>query len=133
MKTINLQLILKVILAIILLQTLFFKFTASPESVYIFTKLDAEPFGRISSGIIELIASFLLFFKRTKFYAAITIFGTMAVALLSHLFVLGIEIMNDGGTLFLLACVCFFTSGYLAFKYKNDFIKDSNQFKPTQK
>ncbi|WP_136668033.1 DoxX family protein [Flavobacterium sp. H122] len=133
MKKINLQLVVKIVLAIILLQTLFFKFTASPESVYIFTKLNAEPVGRISSGIIELIASFLLFFKRTKFYAAIVIFGTMTVALLSHLFVLGIEIMNDGGTLFLLACVCFVISGYLVFRYKNDFIKHINLFKPTRK
>lgn len=133
MKSINLPLVLKVVLAIILLQTLFFKFTASPESVYIFSKLNIEPYGRIGSGIIELFASFLLFFKRTKFYASMVIFGTMAVALLSHLFVLGIEIMNDGGTLFLLACVCFLISGYLILKYKNDFIKDINQFKLTQK
>lgn len=133
MKTINVQLILKIILAFILLQTLFFKFTASPESVYIFTKLDAEPFGRISSGIIELCASFLLFFRRTKFYAAGIVFGTMTVAILSHLFVLGIEIRNDGGTLFILACICFAISGYFVWKYKNDFIKNTNPFKPTQK
>lgn len=133
MKTINILLLLKVILAIILLQTLFFKFTASAESVYIFQQLDAEPFGRISSGIIELIASFLLFFRRTKFYAAIVILGTMTVAVLSHVFVLGIEIMNDNGTLFFLACFCLAVSGYIAFRYKNDFINDSNPFKSTQK
>lgn len=129
MKTINLQLILKLVLAVILLQTLFFKFTASPESVYIFSKLKAEPYGRIGSGIIELFASFFLFFKRTTFYASVTVLGTMLGALLSHIFVLGIEIMNDGGTLFLLAGVCFFISGYLTFRYKNDFINDLHQLK----
>ncbi len=129
MKNINLQLVLKIVLAIIILQTLFFKFTASQESVYIFSKLNAEPYGRIGSGIIELFASFLLFFNRTKFYASLTVLGTMLGAIVSHVTVLGIEIMEDGGTLFLLACVCFFISGYLVFRYKNDFINDLNQLK----
>lgn len=129
MKKINVQLVLKIALAIILLQTLFFKFTASPESVYIFSKLNAEPYGRIGSGIIELFASFLLFFRKTKFYASLTVLGTMAMAIVSHLFVLGIEIMNDGGTLFLLACVCFFISTYLVYIYRNDFINDLNRLK----
>ena len=44
--------------AIILAQTLFFKFTAAPESVAIFTKLYVEPFGRIVAGIMELIRLF---------------------------------------------------------------------------
>lgn len=129
MKTINLQLVLKIALAIILVQTLFFKFTASQESVYIFSKLNVEPYGRIGSGIIELFASFLLFFKRTKFYASLTVLGTMLGAIVSHLTVLGIEVMNDGGMLFLLASVCFFISAYLVFLYKNDFINDFNQLK----
>ncbi|SHJ15922.1 DoxX family protein [Flavobacterium terrae] len=129
MKTINLQLVLKIALAIILVQTLFFKFTASQESVYIFSKLNVEPYGRIGSGIIELFASFLLFFKRTKFYASLTVLGTMLGAIVSHVTVLGIEVMNDGGMLFLLASVCFFISAYLVFLYKNDFINDFNQLK----
>lgn len=129
MNNSKINFVLKVILAIILLQTLFYKFTASPESVYIFTKLNAEPVGRISSGIIELITSFLLFFNRTKFYASIMILGTMAVALLSHIFVLGIEIMNDGGTLFILGCICFILSTYFSLLYKNDFINDIQQLK----
>lgn len=127
MKTINFQLVLKIALATILLQTLFFKFTASTESVYIFSKLNLEPYGRIGSGIIELFASFLLFFRRTKFYASLAVLGTMLAAIISHLAILGIEIMNDGGTLFLLACVCFFISSYLVFRYKNDFTNDFKQ------
>lgn len=121
--------ILKLALAAILLQTLFFKFTASPESVYIFSKLDVEPVGRFFSAIIELIASFLLFYHRTKFYASVVIFATMTVALLSHLFILGIEIMGDGGILFALACSCFLISGAFALLYKNDFLADVKRFK----
>ena len=110
----------KIIVAFILLQTLYFKFTASPESVYIFTKLGAEPFGRISSGIIELIASIFLFVDKTKFYAAFTAMSTMFVAIISHLFIIGIEVENDGGTLFIMACITFILSLFLTFKYKKD-------------
>lgn len=120
MKTIYTNRILKITVAIILLQTLFFKFTASPESVYIFTKLGAEPYGRISSGIVELIASVLLFVDKIKFYAAFTAMGTMLVAIFSHLFLLGIEVNNDKGTLFILALVTFFSSLILMFRYKDD-------------
>ena len=120
MKTIYINRILKITVAIILLQTLFFKFTASPESVYIFTKLGAEPFGRIGSGIVELIASLLLFVDKTRFYAAFTAMGTMLAAILSHLFILGIEVNHDKGTLFILALITFFCSLLLMIKYKDD-------------
>jgi putative oxidoreductase len=110
----------KIIVAFILLQTLYFKFTGSPESVFIFTKLGAEPFGRISSGIIELFASVFLFVNKTKFYAAFIALSTMFVAIVSHLFIIGIEVENDGGTLFFLACITFILSLFLAFRYKND-------------
>ncbi|TGD59664.1 DoxX family membrane protein [Flavobacterium humi] len=120
MKTIYINRILKIIVAIILLQTLFFKFTANPESVYIFTKLGIEPYGRIGSGIVELIASILLFVDKTRFYAAFTAMGTMLVAILSHLFVLGIEVNDDKGTLFILALITFFCSLLLMIRYKDD-------------
>lgn len=110
-------LLIKLIVAIILLQTLYFKFSGSPESVYIFKKLGIEPYGRIGSGIIELIASILLFINKTKFYAAIMATGTMLVAILSHLFVLGIEVMHDNGTLFILALVTFILSLFLVYTY----------------
>ena len=123
MRHFNLFTWLKVTVAVILLQTLFFKFSASEESVYIFTKLGVEPYGRIGSGIIELLASLFLFLDKTKFYAAITAMGTMAGAIISHLFFLGIEVMNDGGLLFILACITFIFSGLLAYNFKNDFLK----------
>lgn len=93
------------IAAIILLQTLFFKFTGSEESVYIFTTVGAEPAGRIGSGIVELIASILLFVPRLSWLGAGLAAGVMAGAILSHLTILGIEVKGDGGLLFGLACV----------------------------
>lgn len=89
--------------AVILLQTLWFKFTAAPESVYIFTTLGMEPWGRIGSGIAELIAAVLLIIPRTSWLGAGLSLGIMGGALLSHLSVLGIVVMDDGGTLFVLA------------------------------
>lgn len=89
--------------AIILLQTLWFKFTAAPESVYIFSTLGAEPVGRIGSGVAELIAALLLLVPRTAWMGAALALGIMSGAILSHLTVLGIEVMGDGGTLFGLA------------------------------
>lgn len=97
--------ILKIIAVVILLQTLYFKFTAAEESVFIFTKLGAEPFGRIASGIIELIASILILIPRTTLLGAVLGFVTMIGAIFSHIFVLGIIIQNDGGELFMLSLV----------------------------
>ena len=101
---------LRIIAAVILLQTLFFKFAAAPESVYIFTKVGAEPWGRIGSGIIELIASILLLTPRYSWLGSILGMGMMLGAIASHLTVLGIEVMGDGGLLFSLAIVVFAAS-----------------------
>lgn len=103
----------RVIAAIILLQTLFFKFTGSEESVYIFTTVGAEPIGRIGSGVFELIASILIFIPRLAWLGAGLAAGVMAGAILSHLTILGIEVKGDGGLLFALACVVFACSLFL--------------------
>ncbi len=108
--------IARLAVAIILLQTLFFKFTAAPESVYIFTKLGAERFGRIGSGVIELIAAILVLIPRTTVFGALIGAGTMLGAILSHLLILGIEVENDGGTLLILAMVTFFCCIFLLFQ-----------------
>src|SRR5215469_3626458 len=102
--------ICRVAAAVILLQTLFFKFTAAPESVYIFTKVHAEPWGRIGSGVVELIAASLLLIPRTVWAGALLAIPVMAGAILSHLTVLGIEVMGDGGLLFALALIVFVTT-----------------------
>ena len=91
----------------ILLQTLFFKFTGAEESVYIFTSLGAEPWGRIGSGIVELIASVLLLIPATASLGALLALGVMGVAIVSHLTVLGLDVKGDGGLLFGLALVVF--------------------------
>ena len=97
--------IVKLIAVVILVQTLYFKFTAAEESVYIFSTLGIEPFGRIGSGIVELIASILILIPRTTLLGALMGAGTMLGAIFSHLFVLGIEVKNDGGELFTLAII----------------------------
>lgn len=98
---------LQLVAAVILLQTLFFKFTAAAESVYIFSTLGMEPAGRIGSGIVELIAATLLLIPATVPFGALLALGVMAGAIISHLTVLGIEVQGDGGLLFGLALVVF--------------------------
>lgn len=95
--------ICRITAAVILLQTLFFKFTAAPESVYIFTKVGLEPWGRIGSGIAELIAAILILIPATTWLGAGLALAVMAGAIFSHFTVLGIVVMNDGGLLFCLA------------------------------
>ena len=101
----------------ILLQTLFFKFTGAEESVYIFSTVGQffniggmEPWGRIGSGVVELIASLLLLVPSTASIGAIGTMGVMGGAIMSHLVILGIEVKGDGGLLFGLALTAFIGS-----------------------
>jgi uncharacterized membrane protein YphA (DoxX/SURF4 family) len=105
--------ICRIVAAVILLQTLFFKFSAAPESVYIFSTLGMEPVGRIGSGIAELIAAILLLIPRTSVFGAVLALGIMAGAIVSHLLVLGIEVMGDGGQLFIYALLVAIASTYI--------------------
>lgn len=98
-----------------MLQTLFFKFSASAESVYIFTTLGVEPWGRILSGVMELIAGILLLIPGKTVYGAIIGAGVMAGAIMSHLTILGIEVMDDGGQLFIYALITFVCCAILVF------------------
>lgn len=97
--------VLRIIAATILLQTLYFKFTGHPESIAIFSKLGIEPWGRIGTGILELVASILLLLPATVFIGAVLAIGLMTGAILSHLTVIGIESNGDGGELFILAFI----------------------------
>lgn len=101
--------LLRIAVAVILLQTLFFKFTGAKESVYIFTTLGAEPWGRIGSGVVELIASLLILVPRTAVFGAILALGTICGAIFVHLTKLGIRIpaVDDHGELFALAVLVF--------------------------
>lgn len=110
--------VLRVIAAVILLQTLFFKFTGASESVYIFTKVGAEPWGRIGSGVVELIAAILLLTPRFTWLGSLLAFGAMAGAILSHLTILGIEVQGDKGLLFGLALTVFISCGINLFLHR---------------
>ena len=112
--------LLRIAAAIILLQTLFFKFTAAPESVYIFTRVGAEPWGRIGSGVIELIAAILILTPRFTWLGSLLAMGVMAGAVLSHLTVLGIEVQGDKGLLFALALIVFVCSTINLLLHRNE-------------
>ncbi len=101
--------LVRIVVAVILRQTLFFKFTGAKESVYIFSTLGAEPWGRIGSGVVELIASILLLIPRTAAYGAVLALGTISGAIFAHVTKLGFTIpaVDDHGELFALAVVVF--------------------------
>ena len=91
---------LKIMVVMILIQTLRFKFTGHHDSVYIFTKVGLEPYGRIGIGILELITAILLLIKRTSWLGAGITTGVISGAVIMHLTNLGIEVKGDSGLLF---------------------------------
>ena len=111
--------VLRLVVVLILVQTLYFKFTAASESVYIFETLGIEPYGRIGSGIVELIASILILIPRTTFLGAIVGLGTMTGAILAHITKLGIIVNNDKGTLFTMAVIVFISCAILIYFQKD--------------
>lgn len=107
--------VLRLIVALILIQSLYFKFTGHPEAMYIFSTLDAEPWGRRVLGVIELIIGLTLLFQKTQLLASFGALGLMIGAIGTHLFTpVGIVIEWDGnsdhGELFIMACIAFFLS-----------------------
>ncbi|MES2255266.1 MAG: hypothetical protein V4559_09510 [Pseudomonadota bacterium] len=115
-------------IAFVFVQSLFFKFTGSEESIYIFSTLRAwsgialfEPAGRWIIGTCELIASILLFVPRMRIFGAAMAIGIMTGALSFHLFTpLGVEILGDGGELFILACGVWISSWIILALSVND-------------
>ncbi|MEZ5978855.1 MAG: DoxX family protein [Planctomycetota bacterium] len=112
--------IARAVAAVVLAQTLFFKFTGAPESVYIFEKLGAEPWGRIGSGVVELVAVVLLLIPRTVAVGAALALGVIVGAIGSHLTLLGIVVQDDGGLLFSLACLVFVCSAFLLVVHRRE-------------
>jgi uncharacterized membrane protein YphA (DoxX/SURF4 family) len=112
--------VLQLVVAGILLQTLFFKFTGAAESVHIFSTLGVEPWGRIGAGVVELIAAILLLVPATTTAGAALALGVVTGAILSHLTVLGIEVQGDGGLLFGLAIAVFLASGLILLLRRGD-------------
>ena len=97
----------QILSAIILLQTLYFKFTGAPETIHIFESVGMEPWGRYASGVIELISGILLLIPGLSWLGALLGLTVISVALFFHITVLGIEVMGDGGALFYLAATVF--------------------------
>jgi hypothetical protein len=97
----------QLVAAVILGQTLFFKFTGAAESRYIFSTLGVEPWGRYGTGTLELLAVVLLLMPRTAGAGAVLGTGLMAGAIMAHLTRLGIVVQGDGGLLFGLALTTF--------------------------
>jgi putative oxidoreductase len=120
--------LLRIAAAVILLQTLYFKFTGHPESVELFTKLGVEPWGRIGTGIIELIAGILLLIPSTVFIGAMLGAGLMAGAIVSHLTAIGISSGGDGGALFILAIVVMLCCSILLLLHKQQGIALFNRY-----
>lgn len=114
--------ILRLVPAIILLQTLFFKYSGAQESVAIFEQMGMEPWGRYLIATLELIASVLLLLPRTVVLGAVLALGLMLGAIGGHLTKLGIEVAGDGGTLFIMALVVAICSAILAWMRKGQII-----------
>ena len=112
--------ILRIIVALILIQTLRFKFTAHPDSIYIFEKVGLEPYGRIGIGVLELIAGILLLIPKTVWVGASLTLGVIGGAVMMHLTQLGIDINNDGGTLFITAIITFILASIILYLYRKD-------------
>ncbi len=115
MKSKNIILILRIAVAVILIQTLRFKFTAHPDSVYIFETVGLEPFGRIGIGILELIAGILLLIPKTVWAGASLTLGIIGGAIMMHLTQLGIDVNGDGGVLFFTAVLTFSLSAVILY------------------
>ena len=112
--------IFRIVASLIMLQTLYFKFTGAEESVYIFSQLGIEPWGRIGTGVFELIASLLILYPKTTFFGSVLAIGLMAGAVVAHVTKLGIEVKNDGGQLFIYALLVLLSSMILTILYRND-------------
>ncbi|MCU0403730.1 MAG: DoxX family protein [Chitinophagaceae bacterium] len=126
MKTKNIiGIALRVVAAVILLQTLWFKFTGHPESVALFTKLGVDPWGRIFTGIVELAAGILLLWRPSVLKGAFLAAGLMLGAIASHFLVIGIESAGDGGQLFIMAWIVLAAAIALIFLYRKDAQQDT--------
>jgi len=122
------SLALRLVAAFIMLQTLYFKFTAHPESVYIFTQVGMEPWGRIGTGVIELVASVLILLPGTIVLGSLLASGVMLGAIASHIFILGFDVRGDGGQLAIYAIVVLTASMSLLFLHQQQFLQYKKAF-----
>ena len=120
--------ILRVTVAVILIQTLYFKFSGHPESVHIISALGIEPWGRIGLGIMELITALLILFPKTKILGMVASLGIILGAVFSHILVLGLNVSNDGGALFTLALIVLIATTIFLTIHKNELISFVSKF-----
>ena len=123
---------LRILASVILLQTLFYKFSGADESVYIFSTIGMEPWGRIGSGVVELIAAVLLLIPATTAFGALLGLGVISGALFFHFTVLGIEVQNDHGQLFIYALLVFISCFILVYFYRHKLLSLVRRKKYTQ-
>ena len=114
--------LLRIVAAIIMLQTLYFKFSGAEESIYIFTTLGIETWGRFVIGSLELIASIFILYPRSTGFGALLGMGLMLGAIFSHITVLGLVVKGDGGQLFIYACIVLFSCSILVFQNRESLI-----------
>jgi uncharacterized membrane protein YphA (DoxX/SURF4 family) len=119
--------ICRIVAAAIMLQTLYFKFTGAEESIMIFTKVGIEPWGRYTTAVAELIASVLILIPRTSVFGALMAVGIMAGALITHLFIIGIEVAGDNGLLFIYACIVLLASLFIIYSHRGDILAIINK------
>jgi uncharacterized membrane protein YphA (DoxX/SURF4 family) len=110
----------RILIAVILLQTLRYKFTAHPDSVYIFNKVGLEPYGRIAIGVLELISAILILIPKTIWLGASLTLGIISGAIITHITIIGIEVNNDRGTLFYMALLIFTLSLIVLWKNRKN-------------
>ncbi|HTE26063.1 DoxX family protein [Flavitalea sp.] len=114
--------ICRIVAAAIMMQTLYFKFTGAEESILIFTRVGIEPWGRYASGVAELIASVLILIPRTSVIGALMAVVIMSGALVTHLFIIGIEVAGDNGLLFIYACIVMIASIFIIYQGRRGII-----------
>ena len=113
--------ILRLLAAAIMGMTLYYKFTAHPQSVHLFTELGMEPWGRIGTGVFELIASLLILYPRTTGFGAALGCGLMAGAIYFHATKLGLKFDGDYG-LFTMAVIAFVCCFILLIIFRNQIL-----------
>lgn len=122
--------ILRIVPSAILFQTLFFKFTGTEESIYIFSTLGIEPWGRYLIAVLELMCVVFFLLPKTPVLGALISMGVIAGAIVAHLLRLGIEVKGDGGLLFLLAVIVLLCNVLLLFKRRLELLNYLYRSKP---
>lgn len=122
--------ILRIVPSAILFQTLYFKFTGAEESIYIFSALGIEPWGRYLIAVLELMCVVLFLLPKTPVLGALISMGVIAGAIVAHLLRLGIEVKGDGGLLFLLAVIVLLCNVLLLFKRRLELLDYLYRSKP---